>query len=448
MKKTILSVVIVLLIQVSVFGQQSFSGVIEGYANSELNICSQFGEESKLVETIITGSGGNFSYQFADDSEFGLYRVFLENQSYFDIIYNYEDIHIITRPENPQYNMDVMKSDENIQLYSYLVENYIFDYKIDVLNQMLEIYPDGKFYNKVEKELQKEIKLKNKNIEKVIKSNPDSFAGRYLNAFRILPIPEKLSGDERIDYIENRYFEFYSMDDIELLNSNAYNEVVLNYFKVYNSNNQDVYYTAAKTILDEIFFGEPKIFSFVLEYILSGFESLSLDEAAAKISVEFGDMCSDGDDSLKMRIKSNTKLAKGQIAPDFTVKTVSGEDYTLSKMETDYTLLIFWATWCSHCEVALPRLAAANNIFKEADMDIVAISIDSEKELLDNYLQENRLPWKTVCEYKGWDGDIIVDYAVFATPWMIVIDKNMEIVAKPYNEEKLYDFLEEIITNK
>jgi len=199
--------------------------------------------------------------------------------------------------------------------------------------------------------------------------------------------------------------------------------------------------------LDEIFFGEPVIFNFVLEYILSGFESLELDEAAAKISVEFGDLCSDGNESLKMRIKSNTLLAIGATAPDVVSKTVSGQNYKLSEMETDYTLLIFWATWCQHCQVVLPRLAAASNIFKEANMEVVAVSVDSDKDVLENYLQENKLPWKLICEYKGWEGDIIIDYAVFATPWMIIVDKEMKIVAKPYNEERLYDFLEKVITN-
>lgn len=444
-KKTIV-LNILLLIFTSAIAQYTLSGVIDGYPNRELNICSQFGEESKLINTIKTGSGGNFTYKFID-SEIGLYRVFLDNQNYFDIIFNNEDIHLSTRPENPQYNMEILKSEENIQLYSYFIENYVFDYKIDVLTQMLEIYPAGKFYKKVEKELSKEIKNKNKHIQKVIKSNPDSFAGRYLKAFRVLPIPDKLNEVEKIEYVKEKYFEYFSMDDVDLLHSDAYNEIVLNYFKVFKSNDQEVYYEAGKTILDEIFFGEPVIFNFVFEYILSGFESLELDEAAAKLSVDFGDLCSEGDETLKMRIKNNTKLAIGELAPDFTTKTIDGEDYTLSEMETDYTLIIFWASWCGHCQITLPHIAASGNIFKKANMDVVAVSIDSEKEELDKFLESNNLSMKIICEYKGWDGDIVIDYAVFATPWMIVVDKDLKIVAKPYNEEKLFNFLESVIYN-
>jgi peroxiredoxin len=427
--------------------QHSFTGVIESYSNKGLTICQQFGDESKVIAQIRTGSNGNFHYLFEDEAV-GLYRIFLVNEDSFDIIYNNEDVHVKTRAENPQYNLEVVKSEENTQLYSYLVNNYIYDYKIDVLNQLLEIYPDGKFYNTIQKELIKEKKLKNKNITKVIKTNPESFAGRYIKTLREIPVPVKFNDLQKIEYLKNKYFEFYDFTDKALINSDAYTNLVLNYFKLFKSNDQQVYYQAAKTILDEIFFGEPAIFSHVFEYILTGFESLSLDEAAYNLSVEYGDLCSDDNEQLKLRIKSNTELAIGSHAPDFTVTTVSGEDYTLSEMKTDYTLLVFWATWCTHCEVALPRLAAAKSVFKEARMEIVAVSVDSERSELEAYLQENNLPWKTICQCEGWDGSIAVDYAVFATPLMIIVDKNMRIVAKPYNEEKLYDYLEEIITNK
>ncbi len=446
MKKHIILISFV-VIALSSFSQHIFTGNIEGYSGRSLNVCSQFGDESKLIEIIETGYDGSFTYPLIDH-EFGLYRIYFDTQDYFDIVYKDENINIYTKIENPQYNMIVSQSEETKQLYSYLVSNYISDYKIDVLNQLLEIYPDGKFRNKALKELKKEVTYKSKSLEKVIKQNPDSFTGKYLTFMRVITPPSKMNDYEKKQYIKERYFETYVMDDLELLNSNAYNEVVLNYFKLFKSNNPDTYYDAGKTILEDVFFGEPKIFNFVFEYILTGFESLSLDEPAAKLSLEYGDVCSDVDGSLKMRIKSNTELSVGKKAPDFTAQTFLGEEYTLSKMEKKYTLLIFWASWCDHCNITMPRLAAAGSVFREADMEIVAVSIDSEKDDLVEYLEANALPWKVLAEYKGWDGEIIIDYAIFATPTMMVIDNELNIVAKPFNEEKLYDVLEDIIVNK
>jgi peroxiredoxin len=139
-------------------------------------------------------------------------------------------------------------------------------------------------------------------------------------------------------------------------------------------------------------------------------------------------------------------LSKGKKAPDFSAKTISGEDFVLSEMKGDYTLIIFWATWCEHCQITMPRLAAAGNIFKEAKMDIVAVSIDSDEAVLKSFLIENQMPWNIICDFKGWDSQVVLDYAIYATPSMYLIDKDMNIVAKPFNEEKLYNELEKILT--
>ncbi len=438
-------VVIFLLGSLAATAQYTLKGRIEGYMRREVNLCSQFGDESKVVETIRTDLNGSFTYNL-DEQPVGLYRIFLDTQDYFDLIYNNEDIEISTKIENPQYNLKVVRSEENTQLYSYIVENYIFDYKIDVLSQLTEIYPDGKFRRKAEAELASEIKLKNRNVDKVIKQNPDSFAGRYLVCFKELTVSAKLNDYEKNEFLKKNYLKSFKMNDVALLNSDAYTNVVLNYFKLFKSNDPNTYYLAGKEVLDYVFFEDPRIFSFLFEYILTGFESLGLDEPAAELSLEFGDVCSDDNESLKLRIKSNTELSVGKKAPDFSANAISGKDFRLSDMKSDYTLIIFWATWCEHCQVTMPRLAAAGNIFKEAKIDIVAVSLDSDETALKNFLEENQMPWDVICDYKGWDSEIVVNYAIYATPSMFLVDKDMNIVAKPFNEEKLYNELEKILT--
>lgn len=434
-----------MLIPVLTSAQYSLKGKIEGYMRRDVNICSLFGDESKLIETVKTDLNGAFSFLF-EKQESGLYRVYLDDEAYFDIICNNEDVELSTKIENPAFNMKIIKSDENIQLYSYIVDNYIYQYKLDVLTQFTEIYPEGKFRRSAESELKKQTNQKNASLNKVIKTNPNSFAGQYLVYLKEIPVSAKFNEAQKIEFLRKEYLTNFKFNDIELINSNAYQLVVLNYFKLFRSNNPNTYYLAGKDVLDHIFFMDPKIFNAVFEYILSGFESLGLDEPAAKLSLEFGDVCGGGDASLNMRIKSNTELSVGKTAPDFNTIATNGKTVKLSDMNSDYTLLIFWATWCDHCHVVLPRLAAAMNIFNEAKVNIVAVSIDSDKEALSAYLGKNPLPWDVVCEYLGWDGKIVIDYAVFATPTMYLIDKDMKIVAKPFNEERLYNELEKILT--
>ncbi len=237
----------------SVFAQYSFKGKIDGYMRRDVNLCSQFGDESKLVETVKSDLNGAFIF-IMDDKSVGLYRVYLDNEESFDIIYNNEDIEINTRVENPAYNMNIIKSQENTQLYDYIIENYIYDYKIDVLTQLAEIYPDGKFRKNAEKELLKEKKAKNKNIIKVINRDKDSFAGKYLGYLKDISFPSGYNEAERVQFLRKEYLKHFEFDDLTLINSNAYQTVVLNYFKLFKSNDAEIYYKAGKDVLEHVFF--------------------------------------------------------------------------------------------------------------------------------------------------------------------------------------------------
>lgn len=47
----------------------------------------------------------------------------------------------------------------------------------------------------------------------------------------------------------------------------------------------------------------------------------------------------------------------GQPAPDFTLKTLDGEQVTLSELRGNVVVLDFWATWCPPCVRGLPMLS-------------------------------------------------------------------------------------------
>lgn len=435
--KNILLVILFLLSVEVVSAQCLFSGRIYGYSFGTIYICEQFGDESKVVATVNTDANGEFSYQFTKE-EIGLYRVHTSSNSNFDIIYNGENIRLQTNIKNLQSAMTVIESNENKQLYEYIANNEITAYKIQILQEFMRIYPDGKFLKTVEAELQNEIKNSQNLLEKAININPKSFAGRYLSYFRNVDVNITENQEKKSQYISRNF----PMNDLELINSNAYHHFIISYLKRYEPTE---YVNAVREVLDYLQVRNQEIFRKMFDYVLDGFESMQRYDDLYDLSIEYGNTCSSSEDNLSTRVKNYTQLRIGNHAPDFTIETLNKTQYTLSKMQTPYTLVIFWATWCDNCKAEIPQIVDVIPLLNRAGVNVVAISIDEDEKDIRNYIAENELPFTVACDYLGWQGSVVNDYAVFATPTMYIVDKNMKIVAKPATFEQLVNETEKLI---
>lgn len=63
-------------------------------------------------------------------------------------------------------------------------------------------------------------------------------------------------------------------------------------------------------------------------------------------------------------------------APDFTLKSLSGEEVSLSNQKGKYVLVNFWATWCGPCKIEMPSLETLYQRFKSKNFSLLSISND------------------------------------------------------------------------
>ena len=67
---------------------------------------------------------------------------------------------------------------------------------------------------------------------------------------------------------------------------------------------------------------------------------------------------------------------EGMVAPNFTLKSLEGEEISLSQFRGKYVLVNFWATWCGPCKIEMPSLEALYQRFKNKNFVLLAISND------------------------------------------------------------------------
>jgi len=127
--------------------------------------------------------------------------------------------------------------------------------------------------------------------------------------------------------------------------------------------------------------------------------------------------------------KANTGLDIGNLAPDFILKSVVGNNVQLSSFRGKKAVVVnFWATWCPPCREEMP---AFEDIFvnNKDQLEILGVNLQESERAISNFLLEIPVTYKLLL-----DPDIEVKelYNVFTQPVTYFIDKNGLIVDKKF----------------
>lgn len=118
------------------------------------------------------------------------------------------------------------------------------------------------------------------------------------------------------------------------------------------------------------------------------------------------------------KIKANAEklLTVGSIAPNFTLKDLSGGEFTLSSLQGKWVILDFWGTWCGWCIKGFPKLKEYYNKYNEK-LEVVAINcIDSDDRWREG-VKKHSLPFTNIKD----DNKVSAQYAVSLYPTKIII---------------------------
>ncbi|MBR7553289.1 thiol-disulfide oxidoreductase ResA [Allobacillus sp. GCM10007491] len=144
--------------------------------------------------------------------------------------------------------------------------------------------------------------------------------------------------------------------------------------------------------------------------------------------------------------KERPVVAEGDEAPNFKLKRLDaeGETIELKDLEGKGVMLNFWATYCEPCKEEMPYMDELYKEYKDKGIEIVAISVDSNEFVINNFYNKLGLTFPSVHDKNGTVMEAY-DIVPLPTSFFVNPDGTIERVVKgALTLERLEGYLQEI----
>jgi peroxiredoxin len=148
---------------------------------------------------------------------------------------------------------------------------------------------------------------------------------------------------------------------------------------------------------------------------------------------------------LLVTVFAATSLAssglEGQTAPDFALKSSTGENLRLSEYRGDVVMINFWATWCGPCRQEMPLLDELYSRYERVGFNLLGVNIDDDSRRAMQMIEELGVSFPVLFDARK---EVSKLYEVEAMPVTVLVDRegNVRYVHhgyKPGYEEKYLD---------
>ncbi len=123
--------------------------------------------------------------------------------------------------------------------------------------------------------------------------------------------------------------------------------------------------------------------------------------------------------------KSSTHMT----APDFSLKDLTGKNFTLSAHKGKPVLLIFITTWCPSCRSEMPRYNSIHKKYGQHGLEVINIDIEEPREKVSRFAEKYNVSYRVLLDEKGKVAEV---YRIVGIPSMVLIDKEGKVLSRQY----------------
>ncbi len=408
------------------------------------------GFETYIIDSMRTDEYGRFILKYSERDR-GMGEIMLAQDQPVSVVLENEDFIFSAEVPKNITKMDVAQGKENKALLRYALEQPRRDRALSAWNFLFKLYSTDNEYRlhlasiqAIENELlyiQEEEKVFFQELPK------GSYVGWYLPLRKLFnglsrvaqtdvdKIPDTRNALRNIDYSDSRLFSS------GLLRESIDNHV---WFIEHSCETLDSVFVqlnrSIDIILDQLEQDAQK-YQIVTDYLFKLLEKRSLYTSAEYLALKvLGDQACTVSDDLMNKLEGYRQMKVGNKAPEiqmtpYTYYAQGLKASSLSEIPASFKVVVFAASWCSHCTEEIPKLGLYYPEWKKKGVEILLVSLD---ETTHDFVQfVGSLPFTSTTDLKKWEGQAVQDYHVFATPTMYLLDKELQIVLKPRSLEQL-----------
>lgn len=459
MKRIILNLVIILSMSAYTYGQTAIEIDVKNYTSDSLILGYYLADKMLVKDTIIRDTEkGTFTYQQDSLLDQGVYIVVsIPEGIFYQVLVGGEDeqdfqVQIDTTSEQEIFFSE--NASENELFYSYLTFVNDSRDRIAQIDQVLAT-TDSVMVSIID-QLNKDKAAINYNVEvqqrKLVQDNPESITALLIGSNLPFDFPEFTGTPDEIQtqryiYYREHYFDNVNLSHPALLRTPVIHQRVNYYMENLTPLEPDSIITGVDRVLSLLEQNEDA-YRYYLSYFLNKYGNskyIGMDAVYVHLALNYYDngkapwISEENKNEIVENAKKIEPILIGKKAPDFTINMKDGTPVTLSELDNEYTILVFWKPNCGHCTKAMPHVLDFQEKWKDKGVQTIAICTKTGKDY-DSC-------WEDV-EKKGMQdlinvadqyqkSRIVSKYYVTSTPKIFIIDKNQEIVLKKVPAENL-----------